>query len=265
VNLFQVWGGFVSKCVPGALSILLLGVSAGRAETSTNSATDPDRPETDRPPVMSAWGGDSSSDHHQFSDPRPESAEGRWRFIKLFNDRGEPWNPWKKTLIIEKPPSGLVSDSGSRKISMPAGISDAALELQSIPMEDDVPAGSPAWDRGTEDTGLTVQFSESAESLAIRPPAMAAEARESGDSLDFSVPDTARGPSKVEFSSTDSESLHPFSSQAPGDQPGEEATLALSPPGPVPQIASPEPSVTALWGLSALLFACRRGLRSKSS
>jgi hypothetical protein len=68
----------------------------------------------------------------------------------------------------------------------------------------------------------------------------------------------------VEFSSVDAVALHPDISHEAGEQLAAEDDLILAPPGPIPQIVSPEPSVTALWGISALLFACRRKLLSKS-
>jgi len=213
---------------------------------------------------MSAWGGGSSRESHKWSTGLAAILEGRERFSLWFKDRGNPWNPWN-ILVLDDPSSpNFVSASGSSAISVPASMADAALELQSIPMDDPVPTGSPSWDRAPEDMGPTRQFSESAGTLDAFPRAAVEGARQGGDSLDFSVPETVRGPSKVEFSSADSEGFHPDPSYEPGDLAGAGEPMSLPPTGPIPQIVSPEPSITALGGISALLFACRRMVRFKS-
>jgi len=213
---------------------------------------------------MSAWVVDSFRESHKPGASLSAIPEDRRRFREWLKDRGNPWNPWKKTLLDDSSSSEFVADAGSRTISVPAAMTDAALELRSIPMEDPVAAGIPPWERTPEDTGLAMQFSENAGALPPAPSATAAAARESGDSLDFSMPGPVRGPCKVEFSSVDAVALHPDISHEAGEQLAAEDDLILAPPGPIPQIVSPEPSVTALWGISALLFACRRKLLSKS-
>ncbi|MGA2177150.1 MAG: hypothetical protein ABSH38_19415 [Verrucomicrobiota bacterium] len=71
------------------------------------------------------------------------------------------------------------------------------------------------------------------------------------------VPVSSRGPAKVEFSDASG-----GIDAAPGAEPvGPQDVMSeesLRPPTPIPQIASPEPDVMILAGLSALVFACRR-------
>jgi hypothetical protein len=258
LDFFRAWECLVASRFLAALPILLLGVSEGRAEPFSISQPDKDRART-----MSAWGGDSSSAKRRSASQPPAATQDARRFILWFKDRGNSWNPWKKSLLNDPSTLESIWDSGSGKISVPAAVSDAALELQSIPMDDDGSSGSRLWDQSPEDIGLIRSFSHQAGPLAISAPG-AADARRSLDSLDFSAPEAVKGSSKVEFSSAESAANRADLSQDPGNLLGADQFVSLPPPGPNPQIASPEPSVTALWGLSALLFACRV-LRSKSS
>jgi hypothetical protein len=260
---FQIWGGLFGSRISAPLVIFLVGVSVGRAEPFSVCQTN-----LYRAPAMSAWEDDSSGARHKSSAKLPATMQDQQRFTLWFKDRGNVWNPSKKSLLND--PSILDfspgSSSGSGKITVPDAISDAALELQSVPMDDDAAAGSPSWGQSLEDLGLTESFSEKAVMPEISPPAAVADARNGGDSLDFSAPGSPRGTSKADLLSADAEGLRSDSSRVPGDpSSGADGILNLPSPGPIPQIASPEPSVTELCGLAALLFVGRRWLRSKSS
>jgi hypothetical protein len=241
-----------------AISILLLGVSAGRAEPFSIIQTN-----EDRAPAMTAWDGNSSGDNHKPRMAYSSLPVRSWRTILGFKENVNLWNPSKKSLFNEESSADFVSSSSSRRISVPAAISDAALELESIPTDDPILSGLQPWDQAPDDTGTSTQYSGNATALETAPPAATTAGRQNGDSIDFSVPDPGKGPSKVDFPLADSERSHSDNPRDPGLS-GMEDDLGLPPTGPVTAILSPEPSVTALWSLSAFLFAWRRKVRSRS-
>jgi hypothetical protein len=213
---------------------------------------------------MSAWGGNSSKESRKSRTSFSSLPKESWRSLLGFKDQGDAWNPLKKSLFNDQSTPEFISFSGARTISVPDNASGATLELESIPMDDPFPAGAPLWNRPQEDTGLTRQFSENTDTLETSAPVASEVARESGYNVDFSEPGGVSEPSKVEFSSADSARVHSDSSYGSGDLPGAEDAVTLPPTGPISEIASPEPSVTALLGVSALFFVCRRTLRPKS-
>jgi hypothetical protein len=253
---FQHRSGLFSRWLTEAFLILLLGVSAGRAEPFSFSTTN-----EDRAPTLAAWEKDLSPGSAKSIEPAPDTQNSLWRSAFWPRDQVDPWKAWKKKLPLD--PSSSDFGSGPGLISVPAVSSDAALELQSIPMDEDLPGGILLWSRTPEDAGSAIQFSQH-EDLTLPAASVAAEANNRKESLALPAVEADQVAVKVEFSSTDSAALHLDSSRDPGDLTGSPDELPLSPPGPIPQIISPEPTVTALWGVSALLFACRRKLRSKS-
>jgi len=205
---------------------------------------------------MTAWENESASHKANLTSQTAGRRSATQRFVFWLKDRGNPWNSWRKSLPDEPSRGDFDFIQGSETLSVPAAISEAASELQSIPIEDDVFAENLPWNR-LQEVGSPVQFSENG-AMAGPPPVVAAEARATGDRLDESVAETFRRPSKLEFSSANLDGSHSDSSSEQGGVPGS----LIPPEGPVPLIASPEPTVTALWGLSALLFVCRRNVRT---
>jgi hypothetical protein len=248
---FQRWTGFFSCHVFFTFFVILLGTFVVRAEPVSIGQTN-----TDHAPSMTAWENDSVSNRRNLISQTSDGPSATKRFVVWLKERGNPWNSWRKP-ITDEATQGFDSVRGSRTLSVPTAVSEAASELQSIPIGDDVFAEDLPWIR-QQDVGAPIQFSQNG-GMASPPPVAAAEVREAGDRLDASVPEAVRGTSKLEFSSADLEGLHSDSSYEPDGGPG---ILTPPPQGPIPLIASPEPTVTALWGLSALLFACRRGARA---
>jgi hypothetical protein len=258
-ELFQFWRSLFPSHLLAAIPILLLGVSVGRAEPFSFTQSS-----KDSAPTMSAWGGDSSSGNRKSGATFSSLPQKSWRSILGFDDKLNLWNPQKNSLFNDQSPSEFASVSSPRTISVPAAISDAALELESIPMDDPISAVITPWEQAPEDMAATRQLSESAAIPETSPRDAAPTARHPGESLDFSVPEAARGPSKVDFSLARSEGVRADSPQDTGSLSGAADAMTLPPTGPISQIASPEPSVTALWGVSAALFAGWRRMRSKS-
>jgi hypothetical protein len=252
-------GGFVANRLLALLVVLLLRVSVAGAEPiSAWKSNDV------QPPAMSAWGQDLANYNSQSNAPLRGLAEFKRRFTRHFNDPAIPWNPWKKTLGDGQSYPAFSSDLEGRTISVPVDISDAALELQSVPMMDDLPPESLSWDQGPEDSGLTRPFSENDVATTPSLAGVLADMRGQANSLDFSGPAAPATPSKMEFSSANIEGAHPDLLHDSGDgSMAADDILIRAPFGPTPLIISPEPSVTALCGISALLFACRRWIAKR--
>jgi hypothetical protein len=180
-----------------------------------------------------------------------------WQFRYLFNnDPDKLWKPWKKRPFGVDSDSDFALDSVFHNFSVPDTIADTAEELQSMPSDDDIPVRSLPWARPQADDGneSLVQYSESPTGAAVGQPA---RAQQTGDSVDFSG-ETAKGSSKVDYSPAETEGLRSGSPHDPGDLSQAPDGWPISSSEPIPQILQPEPTVTALWGLSALAFAYGR-------
>jgi len=255
IGWFRSCRRLIASCQGAVLAVPMLGISAGGAEP-------PPAFQLSRECVVSpsAWQMDPSKASPESSAGTNACADHLLHWALWFGDRGNPWSRTQKRLLFNSrfdAPSE--SASSSETISVPVALSDAPPDLQSIPIDEIAPEAGLSWDRSPDDAGAAAQFSP--EPGTLTTPALAVSGAQTSESrLDFVAPGTVSGPSKVEFSSSGSEGAtggaRADADGLPGDSPLQDRFVP--PPGPIPQIATPEPSVTAFWAVSALLFACRR-------
>jgi hypothetical protein len=249
IGLFLSWAFLVPL-------IFSLGITVVQADVLSVCETNTEAS------AMTAWETNSARNFERRGGLLAEHPFLRKSFAFLFTDRDNPWNPWKNP-FGDPASSDAVFISGPWTISVPTSIPDTVLELQSIPFDEDPALEISTWDRPPEgDVGSTVQFSENT-SIGSPPPVVAPEPRDSQATSDLAVPDAVGKFSKLDFSSAGSDGLRSESSHDPGDLGAAPEGLGAPPIGPVPQIASPEPSVTALFGVSAVVFAFHRKARFK--
>ena len=249
----------MSRTALVALMALLLGATVSYADPYSLSQTN-----LTQGSGLTAWEDKTVSGDFRSKERTAEKNDFReWHFSYLFNnDPDKLWKPWAKKPFGVDSDSDFASDSVFHNFSIPDTIAGTAEELQSTPSDDDIPARTLPWTRPQADDGneSLVQYSESPVTPAM---SQSARAQQTGDSVDFSG-ETAKGSSKVDYSPAETEGLHSGSPHDPGGLSQAPDGWPISSSEPMPQILQPEPTVTALWGLSALLFAYGRKIRGKS-
>jgi hypothetical protein len=241
-----------------ALLALLFGGSVGHADPFSLSQTN-----LAQAPRLTAWETNSSDRRltvenvSELNDSKP-----KWRIAYLPNDPAIPWIPLKEPLVNNDSAGDFISDLSFQNVSARSDISDEDLEIQFEPIRDNPPGSNLSWSRPQEVVEPMVQFSESP-SDGTSPVIPASQPKASGDSIDYSGQDTARASSRAKFSAADLGGTRSDPARDPGILTEALDGLPPSSSEPIPQIASPEPTVTALWGISVLLFAYRTKVRGK--
>jgi hypothetical protein len=144
-------------------------------------------------------------------------------------------------------------------IVLPAQL-DPASDLDLMPVEELPLTNRLWWRQAAQEAGQALDFSSEADVWTPAMPGPNTRAQASGNPSDPVVPGAAKARAKIEFSSAECSDERQSQSADPGAAllSDNNEIVLLPPRRPNPQIASPEPGVTALWAISAVVLACRR-------